>query len=396
VSVVLRFALVLGLIVAVACKRTADDAPPQTLTSTTAKPAPSMPPPMAGGRLAAAAAFDLIITQDGPLLAWAEPHAQGKAGAIVVRGLDAQGLARGPERRIATESSVIEVELAAQHDRVGLAFLESDASRTRTYASTLPLAGAAAPPAPIAIAESAPMPARGRGHIALAAVGDTAMRLMYPAGAADCAGADQTACIGFGFRELSAGTSEARTPWLSVPSPCPEGAASVASLAGRWFYAVCSWGADAPQTMAYSINTETYYARADDVLHGCTPLGMTALDDSTVLLGADCDAMRRAVRLTLDMRVPVELPLGSAALLCEASGPVIRAHDLSLPLNAPRDRLELVLPPSLAPTGARAVWTGRTLLVAHVAGQAQQLELVRYTCVDGALRAEVCAGCRGD
>jgi hypothetical protein len=378
----LRCRFLFCLLGAVACKRAAEPSAPKPLAA---------PLPIAVGQLAAAAAFDLIATQDGPLLAWAEPPAKG--GAIVVRGLDAFGVARGPERRIAAGAGVIEVELAAQRDRVAVAFLESDAAHARTRAVILPLAGASPPPAPLLIAESASSPARGRGHIALASVGDGGLRLMYPAGPADCAGADQSACVGFGFRELTAAGGEPRAPWLSVPSPCPEGAASVASLAGRWFYAVCSWSASAPQTMAYSINTETYYARADEVLRGCTPLGMVALDDSTVVLGADCDAMRRAVRLTLDMRAPVEVPLGDAALVCEGDAPSIRGGGFTLALDAARDHLELLLPPSLAPTGARALWTGRALLVAHLSGQ--QLEMLRYTCVDGALRSDVCAGCRG-
>jgi hypothetical protein len=383
-----RLVLSSCIVAAAACKRDAESAP--------IEPAIAAPPPIAAGALSAAAAFDLIATQRGPLLSWAEPRAAG--GAVVVQALDARGVARGAARRIATSAQVIEVELAAQGERVGVALLESDAQRTRTWGLILPLADAstvpASVPAPIAIAESAPMPARGRGHIALAALGDGSLRVMYPAGAADCAGADQTVCIGFGFRELSAAASDARAPWLSVPSPCPEGAASVASLPGRWFYAVCSWSDASPRTMAYSINTETYYARADDVLRACTPLGMTALDDGTVLLSADCAGMRRAAKLSLDIRPPVEVPLGDAALTCEAGGPVIRSGELVLPLKSARDRLELILPPSLAPTGARALWTGSALLVAHFSGR--QLETVRYTCADGALRADVCAGCRGD
>ena len=374
----------LCVLTTIACKRAPD-------VSDVQERPPAEALPFAAGRLAAPGAFDLIATRDGPLLGFAQPRELG--GAVIVRGLDARGVARGPERRILAQARVVEVELAALRERIGVAFLESDATSARTRALMWPLAGDAVQLEADTVAESGPVPARGRGHIALSAVGDASLRLMYPAGAADCAGADESACVGFGFRELNAAANAPRATWLSVPSPCPEGAASVASLAGRFFYAVCSWSAAAPQTTAYAINIETYYARADQVLPGCTPLGMLVLDDSSVLLGADCSAMRRAVRFTPDMRPPVELALGDAVLACEPGGPVIHAGGFSLVLDAPRDHLEALLPPSLVPTGSRALWTGRALLVAHLSGQ--QLEMMRHTCTNGALRTESCAGCRG-
>src|SRR5262249_37559612 len=156
------------------------------------------------------------------------------------------------------------------------------------------------------------------------------------------------------------------------------GAASVSGLVDRWFYAVCSWTRDAPSTMAYSINVDTYYARADEVLRGCTPLGMLVLDSEDVLLGADCDTMRRAARFTRDMKPPVEFALDDVAVACDGERASIQAATWSLPLDAPRDRLEVVLPATLAPTGARAIWTGRALLVAH--RQGDDLELRRYVC----------------
>jgi hypothetical protein len=258
----------------------------------------------------------------------------------------------------------------------------------RTRSLLVPAAGAAPAPAAL-LASVSPELAAGRGRVAIAALGGGRVRVMYAAGAAECADSEQAACVGFAFEELAGGARGRREPWLSVPQPCPEGAAQLAGLDGRFFYAVCSWRGDAPSTMAYAINVETYYARADEVLRGCAPLGMVAIDAGTVLLGADCGVLRRAARLTLDLKPAAEFPLDDLTLTCRGDRPAIRATGWELPLAEPRSELEAVLPESVAPAGARALWTGRALLVAQ--RMSGGLELRRYECRDGALRSETSA-----
>lgn len=368
--------VLLGVLVAVACKRE----PPRPA------PEPARPAAFGAGRVAGAAAFDLVSTTGGPLLIWAQPREQG--GALQAQALDALGLARGSSRRIAQPAAgaeVGEIAAAALDAQVGVAFIERDASETRTRA-LLYTSSDAQPPELIAIASSPVDRARGRGSLAATATNGDTFRILYPAGKADCVESGQQACIGFGFRELGPGAREPGRPWLSVPEPCPEGAASVASLPGRWFYAVCTWSHDAPSTMAYSINVDTYYARADEVLRGCTPLGMIAIDSDTLLLGADCSAMRRAAQLTRDMKPATEIALDDVRVVCDGERASISATGWSLALDAPRDRLEVVLPPAIAPTGSRAIWTGVALLVAH--RQNDALELRRYVCARGSLHVE--------
>lgn len=347
---------------------------------------PVRPAPFAAGRVACAAAFDLVSTAGGPMLIWARPRQQG--GALFAQSLDALGLARGASRRIAEPaagSEVGEIAAAALDAQVGIAFIERDASETRTRA-LLYMPSDAQPPEPIAIAASPADRARGRGSLAATTTNGDTFRILYPAGKADCVESGQQACIGFGFRELGPGAREPGRPWLSVPQPCPEGAASVSSLPGRWFYAVCTWSHDAPSTMAYSINVDTYYARADEVLRGCTPLGMLAIDADTLLLGADCSAMRRAAQLTRDMKPATEIALDDVRVVCDGERASISATGWSLVLDTPRDRLEVVLPAAIAPTGSRAIWTGVALLVAH--RQNDALELRRYVCARGSLHVE--------
>jgi hypothetical protein len=249
-------------------------------------------------------------------------------------------------------------------------------------------ADGAAPAAPITLASEAPAHTAGRGRIAIAGLAGGRLRALYRVGPVECASADVDGCVGFGFRELGAGAGavQREEPWLSVPRPCSEGAAGLAGLEGRFYYAVCSWGESAPVTMAYAINVETYYARADEVLRGCTPLGLLALDANTLLLGGDCGVVRRVARLARDMKPPAEFPLADLTLGCERGATIVRATGWELPLSAPRDRLEAVLPAAIAPAGARAIYTGRALLVAH--RMSGRLELSRHVCVDGLLRMQ--------
>jgi hypothetical protein len=284
--------------------------------------------------------------------------------------------------------AVTELAAAATGDRLGVVFGESSAQQTRIRALLVSL-HEGAPPEPELLATVPVDGSAGRGRVAIAAMGDGRLRLMYPAGATECADSEHAGCVGYAFHELG-GASARREPWLSVPQPCPEGAASLAGLDGRFFYAVCSWRDEAPATTAYTINVETYYARADEVLRGCAPLGMLAIDEGTVLLGADCGVLRRAARLTLEQKPAAEFPLADLAFSCAGARAVIRASGFELPLGSDaRGGLEALLPDSLAPPGARAVWTGRALIVAQ--RMSGGLELARHTCEEGALRSETSA-----
>jgi len=319
----------------------------------------------------------------GALIVWAPARADG--GGILQRELDRLGTARSAPRRVVARSGafdVVEIAAASSQDDHGIVWIESDGSSSRTRALLVPADGAA-PGAPLLLASETTAHAAGRGTIAIAQLPGGRLRALFPVGAVECASADDEGCVGFGFRELGSRAPVREEPWLSVPRPCPEGAASLAGLDGRFFYAVCSWGQAEPSTMAYAINVETYYARADEVLRGCTPLGMLPLDASTLLLGADCGVLRRAARLSRDMKPPAEFPLADLTLGCERGAPIVRAAGWELPLSAPRDRLEAVLPAAIAPAGARAIYTGRALLVAQ--RMSDRLELRRYSCSDGIL-----------
>jgi hypothetical protein len=315
---------------------------------------------------------------------WAPPREAG--GGILSRELDALGAARGQSRRLAQtgdEGEVTEIAAAAAGARrVGVVWIESRSSGSRTRALLAKLDDLAQAVTSVIAAPGA-APSGVRGRVAAASVGSGRVRILYATGRSECVAGNVGPCVGYGFRELEDPPPPRQEPWLSVPQPCTDGSATLGGLDGRLFYALCSHSGEAPLTTAYSINFDPEYARADEVLKGCTPIGMTAIDSATVLLGADCGSVRRAARLTLDAAQAAEISLSELRIDCDAERATIRANGWGLPLDVPRDRLEAILPPSVAPLGSRAISTGSAVLVARPGNAG--LELHRLACVSGVL-----------
>jgi hypothetical protein len=82
----------------------------------------------------------------------------------------------------------------------------------------------------------------------------------------------------------------------------------------------------------------------------------------------------------------LELRAVKRALVCARGRPLLHieasGRSIELPLSAPQSRIENMLPASLAPPGARAVWTGERLLVATPLrdGAGQRLSLSAFGC----------------
>lgn len=371
--------LLLAAQLALGCRRVHTDAQASAPRATT-------PAAIAAGRVpAGATAFDLALFADGALLVWGAPHASG--GGIWLQILDARGAARGPARRVAQTDAGGEVlELAATGigSKLGAAWIESNASESRTRGLLL-APSETTPPEPTRIATGSPIAEPSRSHLAVAASAEGRMRVLYADAPTKCVEPASGPCIGYGFREIGEGARALAGQWLAVPQPCAHGAPSLTARADRLYYAVCSTNEGQANTVAYSINVQTEYARADEVLHGCDPLGMLVLDDGDgALLVADCNGVRRAVELTLAPRPPIERTLSEREVSCDGGLPNVRASEFSLVLHGARERLESVLPDELAPPGARAVWTGRALLIAHPAPGG--IELVSLACKAGSLR----------
>ena len=69
---------------------------------------------------------------------------------------------------------------------------------------------------------------------------------------------------------------------------------------------------------------------------------------------------------------------------CTPERAELRQGRFALTLREPRSNLEAILPPNLLPTGARAGWTGKSLVVAYLA--ASRLTTRSYACRAGTLQ----------
>lgn len=325
------------------------------------------PPP---GRLATPSAFELGASPRGATLLWA-PAARA-AGAVQKRELDAAGAFQAPsEVALASgvDGDVSDLTATWVGSRLGLAWLERKGPAARVRAAW---AGASGVPFELGAAWSGPRTARG--NVVMAARGDKA--LVFARGSeAPCIDPGQKGCFAFGFHELETGRAVATGLPMSVPVPCNDNSAALAVVGERFHYGVCTESASRPVTTLFSIQHDPEYARADTLLEGCTPYG-TFVWRGAAWLVAECEGGRRAARIGDD---PQEfLDLHGLHLECRSGRMRLRAPSLDLALDEPRSGLAPLLPPDVAPTGARAVWAGRALLVAT--SFADELRLTRRSC----------------
>lgn len=345
----------------------------------TAGPAPSASPAVSAssavlaplGRLATPTAFELTASPTGATLVWAPAHRT--AAALEKRELDASGALQAPlDVAVASASVAGEVaDLAAVWvgSRLALAWLERSGAATRVRAAW---AGTSSAPFELGAAWSGPR--SSRGNVVMAVRGDKA--LVFARGAeAACVEVGRHGCFAFGFHELEASRAVATGLPMSVPVPCTDNSAALAVRGERFHYGVCTETAGRSVTTLFSIQHDPEYARADPLLEGCTPAGTFLWRNAAWLVG-DCGGGRRAARIGDD---PQEfLDLHGLRLECRSGRLRIRAPSLDLALDEPRSGLAALLPPDVAPTGARAAWTGRALLVAT--SFAEELRLTRRTC----------------
>jgi hypothetical protein len=224
-----------------------------------------------------------------------------------------------------------------------------------------------------------------RGNLALGELEGGALALAR-GGSAPCSDAALEQCFAFHFYELApAGVRETGVP-LSVPVPCAAQAAQLLTDRPRalrgvdsdaFEYAICTRSGDGAELTVFSIERDRNYAAAQRVLAGCVPLGAGRFAGRSSFV-AECGAERRMATLVDPDRPPRMDDISIRGLVCEGGQARIRLGNEWLGLAAPVDRLELLVGDDLAPRGASAVWTGRTLLVAAPASEG--LDLVRYAC----------------
>jgi hypothetical protein len=217
-------------------------------------------------------------------------------------------------------------------------------------------------------------PRTARGNVVVAARDDKA--LVFARGdQATCIEPGRSGCFAFGFHELDATRAVESGLPMSVPVPCTDDSAQLTVVGSRFHYGVCTDTGKHPVTTMFSIQRDPEYARADQLLEGCTPTGTLAWRGAAWLV-ADCEGVRRAARIGDD--AAEQLDLRAPRLECSGGTLRVRTSSLDLALDEPRSGLAPLLPPDVAPPGSRAVWTGRALVVA--ASFAEQLRVTRRTC----------------
>ena len=367
------FALVGALALPSCAKRSPPD-PSRNVTSASPPSSSVHAPSVSGGsRLASPTAFELVAAPDGATLAFAP--AGTERPALVRIELDAAGSRRGSASVVldakARSGVISDVSGAFVSKRLALAWAERTNETSRVRAAW------GEPKARVfELGAAWRAPPTARGNVVVVARKDAAL-VFARGGEVPCVEPGKHACYAFDFHELGAGGAKKTGLPLSVPVPCTDNATSLAVLPERYHYGVCTDTGGGPVTTMFTITPEPAYARADPVLAGCEPAGTFVWRSSAWLVG-ECQGQKRAARIGAGDEEVEYLDLRSPRLDCRGGVAAIRASGFELPLDAPRSRLEALLPSAVAPRGARAVFTGRALLVASSVGTS--LRVARYTC----------------
>ena len=336
--------------------------------------------------LSSPSAFELVAGADGLRLLWA--GSQRTPGWLFEADLAQDGTTRTPPRSVPipahTLGKVTDLSATMVGEQLALAWIEQSKDEARAVATML--AGAQAPilldlgPAAVS-AESA------RGNLVIAAeeARDRAL-LMWRGLSAPCVTPQDAPCVGFTFRRLRTGAAEPTGLPLSVPVPCASHSVELAVSAGRFHYGVCTREGSDPVTTMFSIQYEPEYARAEPLLKGCLPLGTLDVGGAPWLVG-DCHGKRKAVPVPLsDEQVLQPEHIDALAISCTPERALFRQGRFALTLREPRANLQSILPANMRPNGARAGWTGKSLVVVYLA--ASRLTTRSFACKAGTLQPQ--------
>lgn len=357
---------------------------------TDAPVAVAAPPPFVLGPIAApravasGAAFDLVATGTGAVLFFAGPASED--GALRAVSLDPRGGARGPELTVVARAPsdlplvVAEVAAASAGGRLGVAWVAHETPEQTALFATFGGAEAEAFAPPIALGESVVLPRGARGRLAMSASDDGALTLTFRKPAGPC-GSESGTCARYEHRRI--GRPDAaphRAEANEVRVPCEPFLPGSVWTNGVWYSGVCS-ASDGAHGHVFVLRAEPPYAADDDGPAGCLPVGLVALAEGAASVSRCAEGLHVA-HLGTDGRAVATTTRSVLSTACVNGHPQLRSTGdgvtISLSLEAPQSRLEALLPQSLAPAGARAVWTGEALLVA--APQGADVFLRRYVC----------------
>ena len=338
---------------------------------------------LSNDELSSPSAFELVARPDGLRLVWAS--ARPGAGWLSEADLAQDGGARGATRNVALPTRMLGkvTDLAATFvgEQLALAWVEQGQAEARAM-GTVVAVGAAPVLLDLGAAAVSAESARGNLVIAPETAQDRAL-VMWRGLAAPCVQSQAPDCVGFNFQRLRVGAAEKTGLPLSVPVPCASHSVELAVSAGRFHYGVCTREGADPVTTMFTIQYKPEYARAEPLLKGCLPLGTVEVEGRPWLVG-DCHGKRKAVLVPLNDEQVQPDYIDALQISCTPERAELRQGRFALTLREPRSNLEPILPASLLPTGARAGWTGKSLVVVYLA--ASRLTTRSYACRAGTLQ----------
>jgi hypothetical protein len=373
--------LLVAAVGAWACERPSN---PEAAPSASVAPAPARVPHVISSEpLSSPSAFELAATSAGLRLLWA--NTQRGAGWLLAAELAHDGTLRGKPQSVSlpphTLGKVTDLCATYLGEQLALAWVEQGKGEARAVATVL---AGAAPATLLDLGPAALSAESARGNIVIAGeVPRDRALVMWRGLEAPCVEPQAAPCVGFTFRRLRAGAAETTGLPLSVPVPCASHSVELSVSAGRFHYGVCTREGADPVTTMFSIQYDPEYARAEPLLKGCLPLGTLDVAGRPWLVG-DCHGKRKAVPVPLtDEKVQPE-HVDALQISCTPERAELRQGRFALTLREPRADLQAILPAHLLPSGARAGWTGKSLVVAYLA--MSRLETRTFACRAGTLQ----------
>jgi hypothetical protein len=352
------------------------------------------------GDIERADAFELVASSEGAALIWAPSDC---AAGVRVQRFDPEGRALADARDLqacgATSGStnddaarVIELAAAAGGGQLGVAWLQKRGSETRAFGTHGDDAAQAfSPPLQLGAAEAEESGPGGRSRLWLVAADSGEMRVAWHAPRGPCS-AEAGSCAQLISQPLTAGREAAnrRTDTREIPVPCARLMVGSIWTAGVWYDAFCALEGSPKiaMTQVYSIRPEIFYAEVVPALPACEPLGVAPSRTGAVVFGQCDDGLAGMLLSPEGQGRRQTLHALTRTVRCEGGRPVLEMQSRegqreTFALSAPRDRLELWLPPRSGLAGQRAVFTGRRLLVA--AADNRHLRMHSLYCVGESL-----------
>lgn len=331
-------------------------------------------------------AFDLVDSAEGAVLAWGAPLTQG--GGLRVIGLDPQGSSRGQEVDVLDEPGsdpiLDEVSLARSGTTMGVAWVERGPAPSIRAALTTGDMDAFGQARDLGATEPADVAHLTRGRVLLSTIEDGVLIASHRTTDGPCTSTQGASCAHVSRTRLASQVEGVRREdAMEVLSPCPSLLAGAIATSGTWFYGVCQASAQ-PTTTVYAIRPAISFAAATPMLESCSAEGMIALEDHALVIGRCATGMQANV-MDQTGSITQHAETFTSTVQCVDGRPNITlagGANIEIPLRGPRSGLAAALPSSVAPAGARAVWTGSALLVASQSRA--EVVVHRFACREGA------------